>query len=123
MNLHHKHLTPAQTTGADRAFFGLVQSVGRRSLAARGYDARPPESARGGEVQAMISRLLALYPEFQRIYAELFVKHIGATHSEEVLHALQTEPMQRYLKARAAMAGELAQGLAQLKARMRASSI
>lgn len=107
-----------QVTGADAVYFGVVQTIVRRYIASRGGDPASPEAHASPEVQRMKAGMFSIYPRFQRLYAELFDKHIGAEHAPLVLEALKREPLQRYLRARSAMTGELSRGLAELRDRM-----
>lgn len=110
--------TPAEVTGADAMYIGVVETIVRRFITSRGGDPLNPATLNGPDVERVKAGLFSLYPDFQRLYAELFVKHVGAEHAPAVLAELQREPLQRYLAARSAMTAELKQGLAALRDRM-----
>jgi hypothetical protein len=114
----HFPVTPADVTGADAVYIGVVQTIVRRFIASRGGDPLSAETLNSPEVQRVKAGLFSVYPDFQRLYAELFVKHIGAEYAPAVLAELRREPLQRYLYARGAMAAELNRGLAELRERM-----
>jgi hypothetical protein len=105
-------------TGADAIYFGVVQTIVRRYIASRGGDPTSPEDLASAEVQRLKSGMFSVYPRFQRLYSDLFLKHVGVEHASRVLDELKREPLQRYLRARSAMTGELSRGLAQLRDRM-----
>jgi hypothetical protein len=111
-------LTPDQVTGADAVYFNVVQTIVRRFIASRGGDPSSPEAQSSPEVQRVKAGLFSVYPDFQRLYAELFIKHVGAEHAPAVLQELRRKPLQRYLYARSVMTGELNKGLAELRDRM-----
>jgi len=110
--------TPDQVTGADAVYFGVVQTIVRRYIASRGGDPQSPEDLASPEVQRLKAGMFSVYPRFQRLYADLFFKHVGVEHAALVLDELKREPLQRYLRARSAMTGELSRGLADLRDRM-----
>lgn len=110
--------SPDQVTGADAVYFGVVQTIVRRYIASRGGDPESPEAHVSPEVQRMRAGMFSIYPRFQRLYADLFVKHVGSAHAALVLEELKRPPLQRYLRARSAMTGELSRGLAALRDRM-----
>lgn len=110
--------TPAQLTGSDGSFFWLVQVMSQHFVAAAGLDPQKPENMNSPEAKRIREILLSLYPEFERRYTEVFVKHVGAEHAPEVLAELSREPLRRYVQARLAMSLELSAGLNQLTQRM-----
>jgi hypothetical protein len=101
----------AQVTGADGLFVQLLKGVASHVRAEAGA-LDPATSAR------LARALMALQPEFRRRYDALFDARMGAEHAPAVLAELGAEPMQRYLRARAAMSAELERGLAELTRRM-----
>jgi hypothetical protein len=109
---------PAQVTGADAVYFSVVDTIVRRFIASRGEDPESTEALGSPEVQRVKAGLFSVYPEFQRLYTELFIKHVGVEHVPAVLDELSREPLQRYLYARRAMNAELQRGLAALRDRM-----
>jgi len=111
-------ISPDQVTGADAVYFGVLQTIVRRYIASRGGDPTSPEAHASPEVQRMKAGMFSIYPRFQNLYAELFVKYIGREQAAHVLEELRREPLQRYLQARSAMTGELSRGLAELRDRM-----
>jgi hypothetical protein len=108
--------SPDQITAADARFQRLVREVLQRYLAARG-------AGRGGDLhsdpdaQLLWQQLVALYPEFQRKYCELFVELLGPAEAGPVLRELLREPLQRYLRARAAITPDLTANIQRLSRR------
>jgi hypothetical protein len=70
------------------------------------------------ELIAARERMDALYPEFQRLYGSLLVEQLGAEHTESVLAALHSEPMQRYFRARRQMEESLVEGMGALSQKL-----
>jgi len=101
----------AQETGADGLFVQLLKGV-TNHVAAQAGALDPATSAR------LAGALMALQPEFRRRCEALFVERMDAEHAPAVLAELAAEPMQRYLRARAAMSAELERGMAELTRRM-----
>jgi len=105
--------SPDQITAADERFQRLVRQVLQRYLAARG-------GGSGGDLksdpdaQLLWQQLVGLYPEFQRKYCELFVEQLGPEEAVPVLRELLREPLQRYLRARAAITPDLTANLKRL---------
>jgi hypothetical protein len=110
--------TAARLTGADFSFFGLVQLLTQHFLRAAGKNPEDPESLNDPRVALVRESLMSRYPEYQRLYAATFVKHVGSQNEAAVLAELASEPLQRYVRARAAMAPEFFAGLRQLTQRM-----
>ena len=108
----------AQLTGADFSFLGLVQLLTQHFVRAAGGDPEKPECHDDPRVALVRESLMSRYPEFQRLYSATFVKHVGSQHAAAVLAELASEPLQRYVRARAAMAPEFVAGLRQLTQRM-----
>jgi hypothetical protein len=111
-------VNPAQVTGADAVYFSVVQTIVRRFIASRGEDPADPEVQNSPDVQRVKAGLFSVYPDFQRLYTDLFIKHVGAEHAPAVLEELKREPLQRYLHARSAMNAELHRALIALRDRM-----
>jgi hypothetical protein len=111
-------VTAAEVTGADAVYIGVVEQIVRRFISSRGGDPLNIEILNSADVQRVKAGLFSVYPAFQRLYSDLFIKHVGEEHAPAVLAELRREPLQRYLYARSAMNGELNRGLADLRDRM-----
>ncbi|MET0414302.1 MAG: hypothetical protein ABW217_23525 [Polyangiaceae bacterium] len=107
----------ARVTGADRVFFGLVQAVVRQVLE-QGRGGAESSASPGVAAERVRAALHGLYPAFDSFYASLFIRHVGAEQAPLVLGELTSEPMRRYLHARAAMSTALAASVQQLRVRM-----
>jgi hypothetical protein len=115
--------TLIQVTQAARVFDRLVDSLIERL---RGDAHAAPVSCEvrlrqdgtleiaDAELVAMRERMDALYPEFQGLYGNLLLKHLGAEHVDEVVGVLRSEPMQRYFRARRQMEQALVEGMSTL---------
>lgn len=105
--------SPDQITAADERFQRLVRQALQRYLAARGGGSGA--DLRGDpDAQLLWQQLVGLYPEFQRKYCELFVEQLGPDEAGPVLRELLREPLQRYLRARAAITPELTANIKRL---------
>ena len=97
----------------DRVASGLIVEV-RRAM-------NVPEQA-DADVEEEFSSLRAEFdtflPEFQALFADLLIKHIGQAQLGEVLATLGTEVGQRYLQAAQRIEGELEQFLVPLSQKM-----
>jgi hypothetical protein len=111
MNQDLETRTAAQVTGADALFFQVLRAVAAR-VRTEAVALEPATRDR------LAQALMALQPEFRSAYEALFVEHMGAALAPEVLSQLQAEPLQRYLRARAAMSAELDRGFQELLGRM-----
>jgi hypothetical protein len=100
-------IAASRLTGADLAFYRLVQAVSSKQT---GSASVTDPAAR--------ERIGTLHEQFRRSYAALFEKHLGRDRAVAALAALETATMQRYLAARSAMAPALQRGLQQLQQRM-----
>jgi hypothetical protein len=105
--------SPDQITGAHQIFRHLVQRMLHRYLAARGCRSGI-EIQRDPGLQLLWRQLVSLYPVFQRQYCELFVEQVGPDETIPALSELQREPLQHYLRARAAITSDLAVNIKQL---------
>jgi len=98
-------LAASRLTGADILFLHLVEVVAAK-VAPNG----------GGE--AARERIEALHQDFRRRCAEIFERRLGTEQALQVLAALETAPLQRYLAARHTMAPALGYQLGELQKRM-----
>jgi hypothetical protein len=109
--------TLARLTGAlglfDRAATTLVGQV-REAMSVPGEADADVET----EFHNFRAHLETFLPEFQQKYARLLIRHLGAEHLPEVMAALETATVQRYVEAAERMDAAMVPLLAALVERM-----
>lgn len=99
-------LEASRLLGVDVMFDRLVEVL------VRGHDED------GSQAELLRRRLEEFHPKFQRLYCEIFVRHLGERGGRRVLAAFRQDGMQRYVSARQATVPAFEKGLAELRARM-----
>lgn len=99
-------LTASRLTGMDVLFDRIVD------ILVQGHQT---DEAQGTLLR---DRLFNFYPEFQRLYAGIFSRHLGREAGRTVLATFKSDGMQRYVSARQAMVPKFEHALAQLRTRM-----